>query len=232
MIANQQGLTPKQVDSFDRFLIEGTSSTLDALETMFGLRIDSSTSSIEIAPPTKIENLKHLGSGLLYVVSSSLVGDLQAKILLLMRLVDFEYLSEVMRPVLSLLFLCSPDSDLEELNRQMLECVQDNDTRDNGEIVFHEQMMDTLVEMGNVLIGLYSKAIQNIYHLNTSHSLPFVLRDPDQRLIQRVMSSSKATDQFYLVIENEFVVMDRPIKLWCLISPTKESFQDILEGIE
>ena len=232
MIANQQGLTPKQVDSFDRFLIEGTSSTLDALETMFGLNIDSSASNIEIAPQADIENLKHLGSGLLYVVSSSLVGDMQAKILLLMRLVDFEYLSEVMRPVLSLLFLCSPDSDLEQLNRQMLECVQDNDTRDSDEIVFHEQMMDTLVEMGNVLIGLYSKAIQNIYHLNTSHSLPFVLRDPDQRLIQRVMSSSEATDQSYLVIENEFVVMDRPIKLWCLISPTKESFQDILERIE
>ena len=232
MIANQLSLTPKQVDSFDRFLIEGTGSTLDALETMFGLYIDSSTSSIEIAQAANSENLKHLGDGPLYVVSSSLAGDMQAKILLLMRLVDFEYLSEVMRPVLGLLFLCSPDSDLEQLNRQMLERIQNNDTRDSDEIVFHEQMMDTLVEIGNVLIGLYSKAIRSIYQMNTSHSLPFALRDPDQRLIQRVLSSSEASDQSFLVIENEFVVMDRPIKLWCLISPTQKSFQDILKRVE
>ena len=232
MIANQLSLTPKQVDSFDRFLVEGTGSTLDALETMFGLNVDSSASSIEIAPSTNSENLKHLGSGPLYVVSSALVGDLQGKILLLMRLVDFEYLSEVMRPILSLLFLCSPDSDLEQLNRQMLECIQDSGAQDSDEIVFHAQMMDTLAEMGNVLIGLYSKAIYNICDLNTHHSLPFALRDPDQRLMQRVLSSPEASDQSYLVIENEFVVMDRPIKLWCLISPTQDSFQDILARIE
>jgi chemotaxis protein CheY-P-specific phosphatase CheC len=231
MIANQLSLTPKQIDSFNRFLVQGTGSTLDALETIFGFSIDSSESSIEIELSVNCENLKHLGGGPLYVVSSAMVGDMQGKVLLLMRSIDFEYLSEVMRPVLSLLFLCSPDSDLEELNKQMLELSQDNDIRDSNEMVFHEQMMDTLAEMGNVIIGLYSKAIYNIYHLNTHHSLPVAMRDPNQQLIRWVLSSSEAPDQPYLVIENEFVVMDRPIKLWCLISPTQESFQDILERI-
>jgi len=232
MSANQLSLTPKQVDSFNRLLVESTGSTLDALETMFGFRIDSSTANLEIESSVNSEYLKHLGDGPLYVVSSALVGDMQAKIFLLMRLVDFEFLSEVMRPVLSLLFLCSPDTDLEELNRHMQERSQNNGTRDPDGVIFHEKMMDTLSEMGNVIIGLYSKAIHNIYHLNTNHSLPVALRDPDQQLVQRVLSLSQTSGQPYLVIENEIVVMERLMKLWCLISPTQESFQDILKKIE
>ena len=110
--------------------------------------------------------------------------------------------------------------------------MQDNGIHHNGETAFHEQMMDTLAEMGNVLIGLYSKAIYRISDLNTDHSVPYALRDTDQQVIQRVLSSSEVSDQPYLVIENEFVIMDNPIKLWCVISPTQDSFQDILKRIE
>jgi len=232
MSASQLNLTGNQVDSFDQFLIDGTSSTLDAFENMFGLNIDSSSSSIEIAPQASNDTLKNLGSGPLYVVSSSLAGDMQGRLLLFMRSVDFDYLSEAMRPVLSLLFLCSPEADLEQLNRRMLECIHDADEHDSGEVLFHKQMMDALAEMGNVLIGLYSKAMYNICNLNTHHSLPFAVRDPDHRLIGRALSLLETMDQPFILIENEFVVMDRPIKLWCLISPSQESCKDLLKRIE
>jgi len=232
MIASQLSLTEKQIDSFDQFMLDGTGKTLDALETMFGLDIDSSDSNIEIAPAANSEYLKHLGNGTLYTVSSALVGDMQGSILLLMRSSDFKYLGEAMRPVLSLLYLSSPDADLATLDHKKKDWMQDNGIHHNGETAFHEQMMDTLAEMGNVLIGLYSKAIYRISDLNTDHSVPYALRDTDQQVIQRVLSSSEVSDQPYLVIENEFVVMDNPIKLWCVISPTQDSFQDILKRIE
>ena len=232
MIANQLNLTDKQINSFNRFMLNGTGKTLDALETMFGLDVESSDSSIEITSAADSEFLKNLGNGPLYTVSSALAGDMQGSILLLMRSSDFDCLCEAMRPVLSLLYLSSPDVDLATLDHQKLGWMQDTGTQQTHDEIFHERMMDTLSEMGNVLIGLYSKAMFKICDLNAEHSIPYALRDPNQQVIQRVLSSPDVSDQSYLVIENEFIVMGRPLKLWCLISPTHDSFQHILERIE
>jgi len=232
MIANQQSFTTKQVNSFDQFLVDGTGKALNALEDMFGLNIDSSDSSIEIAPAVSNENLKHLGNGALYIVSSAMTGDLQGSILLVMRSDDFNYLCEAMRPVLSLLFLSNPDADLAVLDSQKPKWMQENSKEPSEDAAFKEQMMDTLAEIGNVFFGLYTKAIYRISDLNTHHSIPEVLKDTDQQLIKQVLSSSEKPDQLHLVIENEFVVVDRPIKLWCLISPTRASLADILKRIE
>ena len=232
MIANQMNLTETQVESFDQFMLDGTGKTLDALETMFGLSVDSSNSDMEIAPAANSEYLKHLGHGTLYTVSSALVGDLQGSILLLMRSSDFIRLGEVMRPILSLLFLSSPNTDLATLDREKQSWMHDNDYGHSNDSAFQDQMLDTLAELGNVLIGLYSKAIYRICKMNSDHSVPFALRDTGQKLMQSVLSSSEVPDQPYLVIENEFVVMGKNIKLWCLISPTRDSFKDILSRFE
>ncbi len=232
MMANQLSLTRKQIDSFDRFLVDGTSQALNALETMFALNIVRSDSSIEIATGVNSEFLKHLGGGTLYIVSSVMEGDMQGSILLLMRSDDFKYLGEVVRPVLSLLYLSSPDIDLATLDTQKPDWTQDDDTRHTTDEAFHAQMMDLLAEMGNVLFGLYTKAMYKICNLNTHHSVPEALRDPDQQTLQPILSSTEEAEQLHLVIENEFVVKDRTIKLWCLISPNQGSFQDMLKKIE
>lgn len=232
MLANQLSFTEKQVNSFDRFLIDGTANTLTALEEMFGLNIDSSDSTIEIAPAVNSEHLKHLGNGTLYVVSSDMVGEMQGSLLLVMRSDDFEQLSEMMRPVLSLLFLSDPDADLAVLDSQKPDWMQDKGPEQTDDAAYQAQMMDTLAELGNVLFGLYSKAIFRICALNSHHSVPEALRDPDQEAIKQVLSSSQMSDQLHLVIENEFVVMEKPIKLWSLISPTRASLEDILKRIE
>jgi len=92
MIAKHMSLTEKQMNTLDRFLLQGTTNALDAIETMFGLEIESSSTSIEIAPAVESENIKCLENGPLYVVASDLVGDIQGSILLLMKSDDFRYL--------------------------------------------------------------------------------------------------------------------------------------------
>lgn len=230
MIGSHVALNSNQVNSFNQFMLEGTGGTLDVLENMFGLDVDRSDSNIEIAPAANSEYLSHLGDGTLYTVSSALVGDLEGSILLLMRARDFERLGEVMRPILSLLFLSSPEADLATLDTKKQSWMADEGNSNDS--AFHQQMLDTLAELGNVLIGLYSKTIYRICKMNSDHSIPHALRDQDQQLIQRVLSSSDTPDQPYLVIENEFVVADRTIKLWCLISPTHDSFQGLLKRLE
>jgi len=227
MIASQLNLTDKQVNSFDRFLMDGTEKALSALDNMFGLDIDSSDSCIEIS-----ENLKHLGNGTLYTVSSAMIGDMQGKILVLMRSRDFKYLSKAMKPVLSLLFWSGTDADLTIPDSQAEEWMEDDGMEMSEDAEFHTQMMDTLGEMANVFIGLYAKAIYKICDLNTHYSVPFAMKDTDQKIVQQVLWSPEVSDQLHLVIQNEFFVMGKPIKLWCLISPTRKSFRNILKRIE
>lgn len=232
----QPNLTDKQVNSFNRFLFDGTEKALNALDNMFGLDIDSSDSCIEIAPAIDSENLKGLGEGTLYTVSSSMVGDMQGKIVVLMRSSDFKRLSKAMKPMLSLLFWTGTDADLtipnESEDAREDDWVEDENSEVSEDAEFHKQMMDTLSEMANVFIGLYAKAICNICGLNTHYSVPEAMRDTDQQVVRQILSSPDVSDQLHMVIQNEFFVMERPIKLWCLISPTRRSFQEILSRME
>ena len=232
MIASQLNLSNKQVNSFDRFLFDGTEKALTALDDMFGLDIESSDSCIEIAPAVSSENLKQLGNGTLYTVSSAMVGEMQGKILVLMRSSDFRRLCKVMRPILSLLFWTGTDADLTILDQQEDDWMDDDAEEIPEDEEFHRQMMDTLAEMANVFIGLYAKAIYNICQLNTHYSVPFAMKDTNQEIVHQVLWSPEASDQLHLVIQNEFFVKDNPIKLWYLISPTDKSFRDILRRIE
>ncbi|MGD8385454.1 MAG: hypothetical protein PVF89_08605 [Lysobacterales bacterium] len=216
MNVSTNDLTAKQVDFFDHFLIDGTQKALHALDSMFGLDIDSSDSSIEIAPGDNSEFLQQLGSGSLYTVSSSMTGDLQGRILLLLRAGDFRTLIKIMKPILSLL-LQPDDGDREN-------------PPDKAD--FHKEMMDILSEMANILIGLYAKSIYKICDITTHYSVPKIEKDSDQQAIRQFLSASAKTGQPQLVIENEFYVTDKPVKLWFLIAPTPKSFAKILRKIE
>lgn len=231
MIANKLSLTKNQINSFDRFLVASTGKVLNVLETVFALNIDSSDSSIEIVPTVNIEKIKHLSSGPLYVISSEMVGELQGSLHLLMRSSDYKTLGEVMKPILKLLFLSNPDADLVTLESQKPDWMQDIDKPHTDDAAFHEQMMDALTEMGNLLFGVYTSAIYMNYDLHTYHSVPKFLIVTDQQYVQQILSSPELLDKQHLVIENEFSALHKPIKLWCLISPTQKSFQEILNRI-
>lgn len=216
MNVSTHDLTAKQVDFFDHFLIDGTQKALHALDSMFGLDIDSSDSSIEIAPGDNPEFLQQLGSGSLYTVSSAMTGDLQGRILLLLRSGDFRTLIKIMKPILSLLL--QPNDG----ERQYAPDKAD----------YHKEMMDILSEMANILIGLYAKSIYKICDITTHYSVPKIEKDSDQQAIRQFLSVSAKTGQSQLLIENEFYVMDKPVKLWFLIAPTPKSFAKILRKIE
>ena len=231
-MTNPQQLTSSQLDSFDEFLLDGTEHTLKALETVFELNIDCSNSSIEVAPTVQNRKLNKLGKGSYYVISSSLTGEVNGNIALFMHETDFKYFRKMMQPVLSLLFLSDSDLDLVELGSQMPDLTQNDNAGRASDTAYHAQMMDALAEMGNVLIGLYTKDIYKMCGLNTHHSVPEVMESIDQDIFQQVLLSLGEGDRSLIVIDNEIYLESRPVKLWCLISPARDSFRKILSGLD
>lgn len=223
-------LTDKHVKAFGEFLLDGTANTLNALEVVFDLGIDCSDSSIETGPALENKNLKHLGGGPLYVISSALVGEVNGSIVLFLQAGDFKYLSEMMRPVLSLLSLTG--DELKQADSENQAGVKSDTAGLADSASYREQMLDALAEMGNILIGLYTKSIYKTCGLNTHHSVPLVMRDPHQTTIRRILYSSGERERQHIVVENELFLQGNPIKLWCLISPSPNSFRDILSSID
>lgn len=227
MINQEQGLTERQINTFISFLLDGTDKAIVALENVFGLDIESSDSDIEIAPAAGSQFLQRLGAKKLYAVTSNMTGDFEGSITLLMRSSDFNYLGTAMKPILNLLFLSDPDSDLASLELEKPDWLQPDVNPTPQDEKYHSQMMDLLAEMGNVLIGMYIKAIYQIFHLTIDHTIPQAKEDPEQKLFSDIRFSPP-TDAPNLVIENEFFINENPFKIWCLISPNHQSFQQLL----
>lgn len=231
LIANQPSLTKNQIKYFDRFMVASTSRLLNVFETMVALEIDSSHSSLDIMPAVNIEKLEPLCSEPLFVISSEMMGELQGGLHLLMCSSDFKTMGEVMKPILKLLYLSDSDTDLTTLESQKPDWMKADQKPLKDDPTFHGRMMDALTELGNVLFGIYTKAIYLTFDLHTYHSLPESSRDTDQQYIQQILSSPALLYKQHLVIENEFSTLNKTIKLWCLISPKQESFQEILNRI-
>lgn len=228
---NQLGLTTNQISYIDRFLVTSTRKFLELLETTFMLHIDSSGSNIEIMPTNSIEKIEQLNGGPLYVISSGMTGELQGGLHLLMRPSDVKNLGKVMKPILEFLFLSSPDANPGTLENQKPNWVQENNKSNTDDSAFREQLMDALTEMGNSLFGIYTNAFYETYDLYTHHSSFKTLRVTDQKSIQQVLLSPRMLNKQHFVVENELNVSNHHIKLWCLISPTQKSFQEILNRI-
>jgi chemotaxis protein CheY-P-specific phosphatase CheC len=224
-------LTKNQFVFFDRFLVASTHKVLDVLETMFSLNIDGSDSGIRILPTDAIENMERLSSDPLFVISSNMTGEMQGSLKLVMPLSDFKDLGEALKPTLKLLFLSNPDADLSTLEDQTPHWMEDGKQSDSDDFAFLEQMIDTSTELGNVLFGIYTDAIYKVYDLHTRHSLPEFAITSDQQYISDMLSSSALLDKQHLVIENNFSLLNGHFGLWCLISPSKKSFQVMLDRV-
>lgn len=227
----QTSLTVNQTKYIDRFLVTSTRQFLDSLEILFMIAIDSSTSHVEIMPTSGIEKMERLNSGFLYVIPSELQGEMQGNLHLLMRFRDFNNLGEVLKPTMEFLNLSGTDSRIATQISQETNQVQDINSSYAHDADRHEQLMDALTEMGNSLFGIYTNAFYKTFDLYTHHSPLESLRDSNQMSLQQLLLSPKMKGIQHFMIENEIFVKNKIIRLWCLISPTRKSFQEILNRI-
>jgi len=206
-----------------------TDDTLKSLENVFSLDVSSSDSSIELITVLDNEVLKPLGSGTLYTVLTSLEGEVEGQVLVLMRASDFGYLSRLMKPVLDTYFDGDPDTGDASPSAGGNAPVPIAGGKDASRSA---QMLELLAELGNILCGVYSRAIFKACALNSHHCLPSVTMDKQQLALQKLFAEPGAGLQPLLVLENEYFVLDNPVRFWCLISPTKASFMKMLLRLE
>lgn len=232
MICRSPLLNEHQSHSFDRFLLGGTGKVLNALETMFELEVETSESLLEIVAANDSDALREVRNEWLYTVSSDLQGELEGSVQVLMRSTDIDHLAELLRPLLSLLFLSCPNTDLETLDTAKPGWLDDQITAPMKDAEFRAQMLDMLTEMGNVLIGLYSRAMFELSTLSAHHSMPLVDWHANPGTLMELLGRNGTPEQLCLVIDNQFLIAGHPIHMWCVISLSPGSFRNLLQGID
>ena len=231
MVIKQLVLNDRQSGTFDKFLMDGTHKVQRAIESMYELDIVQSSACIEIAPLDECLALRNIGHGSLYTISSNLLGEVKGDIHLLLRSTDFDCLADLLKPVLSILFLSDPDIDLRTLDSRKPVWMEEPGQSDLSDANFFEQLKDTMTEMGNVLIGLYTKAIFNKFALAAHHSLPRV-KLPNPESLYEILNPLAMSNGLVLAIENEFHFASGTVCLWCVISLAEGTFEELLKRIE
>jgi hypothetical protein len=227
---SQASLTSKQSCAFNQFLRDGTENAVNALETVFALDIDNSHSSMEFFDALNGYSLDPLCESAVYTVSSDMLGDLTGRAELLMREGDFHAFQEIVKPVLGLMFLSDAATNLEALETNKPSWLRDSEDTQGIDPEFQSMVLDMLAEIGNILIGLYSKALYRTFGISMHHSVPKARREAGPRAMKRI--HSEQSTHVHLVIENTFQIMQRSLMMWCVISPTHESFREIMAQIE
>jgi chemotaxis protein CheC len=96
----------------------------------------------------------------------------------------------------------------------------------------HDDMNSFVMELGNIAAGAYLGAIHDFCKLKIHHSVPILLMDMFQSLLDESLVVLSSDVQELIMIENEFITdMDR-IRAFFFIIPTMKSLQTMVDSIE
>ena len=218
--------------TLDRFLLTSTDKVLRALENMFEFDIEQSESLLEIAAVRQSDALRSVGDGQLYTVASELRGDLCGNAHILIRASDIDHLAEMLKPVMGLMFLSRPGADLLGLERNCPGWLRNPQHSPIEDPEFRAQLLDALVEMGNVLFGVYSRGMYDISARRTTHTLPQVTCDIDRQAVYLALEEIGTAQQHRLVIDNAFRIGGRLVRLWFVICLRPDCFRTLMRGID
>ncbi len=96
----------------------------------------------------------------------------------------------------------------------------------------HDMDLSIVIELGNIIAGVYLTAIHDFCKLNIYHTLPALAIDMIQSLLDEAITALSREAQIVFIIENEFIVEEHHIKTFFLMLPTTTSVQKLVGSME
>jgi len=91
--------------------------------------------------------------------------------------------------------------------------------------------LSVIAEIGNIVAGVYLTAVHDFCKLNIYHTVPTVATDMVQALLDESLVRLSRQVQHIIVIENEFMVEEKPIKTFLVMIPSVESVNILVNSI-
>jgi chemotaxis protein CheC len=88
-----------------------------------------------------------------------------------------------------------------------------------------------VIEIGNILCGVYLTAIHDFCGLNIYHTVPVLAIDMIQPLLDETLINISLQAQMVIVIENEFAIEEHHIRTLLLMSSSADSAKPMIDAL-
>ena len=206
MSKNTQLFTEEQLDFIREMMNIGAGNAVTALQQMLQCPVDLIIPKVHVLPVTQVSSIMDNPASLVVCVRMGMVGDIGGAMFFIVPEESRKTLVIIAEKALL---------GLSKLPEQKSE----------------EVKLSVVVEIGNILSGVYLNAIHDFCGLNIYHTVPVLAADMIQPLLDEALIKTNLQMQTALLVENEFVIEEHHIRALLLIIPSSESVKPMIDAL-
>jgi len=206
MSKNTQLITEEQIDFLREMMNIGAGNAATALQQMLQCPVDLIIPRVHVLPVVQVSSILDNPASLVACVRMGMVGDIDGAIFFIVPEESRKTLVSIAEKALL---------GLSKLPGQKSE----------------EAELSVVVEIGNILSGVYLTAIHDFCGLNIYHTVPVLAIDMIQPLLDEALIKTSIQIQTAVLIENEFLIEEHHIRTLLLIVPSLESVKPMIDAL-
>jgi len=206
MSQNTQLMSEEQLDFIREMMNIGAGNAVTALQQLLQCPVDLIIPKVHVLPTVKLSSVLDNPASLVACVRMGMVGDIGGAMFFIVPEESRKKLVSIAEEALL---------GLNKLPWQKSE----------------EVGLSVVVEIGNILSGVYLTAIHDFCGLNIYHTVPVLAIDMIQPLLDEALIKTSIQIQTAVLIENELVIEEHHIRTLLLIVPSAESVKPMIDAL-
>ena len=207
MSTNTQLFTEEQLDFIREMMNIGAGNAATALQQLLQCPVDLIIPKVHVLPAAQVSSILDNPASLVACVRMGMVGDIDGA-----------------------MFFILPEESTERLisiaeKAQIGICKLPGQKHEEGDF-------SAVVEIGNVLSGVYLTAVHDFCGLNIYHTVPVLAIDMIQPLLDEALIKTSIQIHTAVLVENEFSIEEHHIRTLLLIVPSAESVKPMIDALE
>jgi chemotaxis protein CheC len=205
MNKNTQLFTEEQLDFIREMMNVGAGNAVTAMHQLLMCPVDLKIPKVHVLPVARVSSIIDNPTSLVACVKMGMVGDLGGAA-----------------------FFIVPERHIKRLIT-LAEKVYPGLSQLPGEN--QEEDLSVIVEIGNILCGVYFTAIHDFCGLNLYHTVPVYTLDMIQSALDEALVKLSLQIQMAILIENKFVIKEDHINTLLLIIPQANSVKPLIDAL-
>ena len=206
MSNNNPILTEEQLDFIREMMNIGAGNATTALQQMLQCPVDLIIPKVHVLSVVQVSSILDNPALLVACVRMGMVGDISGAMFFIVPEESRKELVSIAEKALM---------GLSKLPWQKSEEVE----------------LSVVVEIGNILSGVYLTAIHDFCGLNIYHTVPILAIDMIQPLLDEALIKTSIQIHTAVLVENEFVIEEHHIRTLLLIVPSLESVKPMIDAL-
>lgn len=203
---HEQHFTEEQLDFIREMMNIGAGNAVTALYQLLQCPITLVIPAVHVLPVAHVSSIMENPDSLVACVRMGMIGDIGGAM--------FFIVPEESRKKL--------ESIAEKAQMGILKLTEQK---------HEEEDLSIIVEIGNIIGGVYLSAIHEFCALNIYHTVPVLAIDMIQPLLDEALIKTSLQIQTVILIENEFIINENRIKTLLLIIPSPESTKPLINAL-